>query len=251
MEWSDAYTAAECPRGWLAKLVYLQYLRWGLTMFSVDLPGYSTQFRFEILIFLYIFPAWNGDLDENNLVLQLWVIIEKSVESLEFLREAFDVVQSVDANNYLDAFVAFFQASNTLLDVRLLQWISELFGVNADNELVYADQTVFVLDLVGNFGACVTGVGVGWYFLSLRGKGIRANTHRRLAQVSMKFCLYSSVWNPIKSLDSMPSMRCFRTGRFLQKSPAGKGVWSEKPMAQDLPCCLSRSRRSSGKSMRW
>ena len=26
-------------------------------------------------------------------------------------------------------------------------------------------------------------------------------------------------------------MRCFRTGRFLQKSPAGKGVWSEKPMA--------------------
>lgn len=90
-------------------------------MFSVDLPGYSTQFRFEILIFLYIFPAWNGDLDENNLVLQLWVIIEKSVESLEFLREAFDVVQSVDANNYLDAFVAFFQASNTLLDIRLLQ----------------------------------------------------------------------------------------------------------------------------------
>lgn len=90
-------------------------------MFSVDLPGYSTKFRFEILIFLYIFPAWNGDLDENNLVLQLWVIIEKSVESLEFLREAFDVVQSVDANNYLDAFVAFFQASNTLLDVRLLQ----------------------------------------------------------------------------------------------------------------------------------
>lgn len=90
-------------------------------MFSVDLPGYSTKFRFEILIFLYVFTAWYGDLDENNLVLQLWVIIEKSVESLEFLREAFDMVQSVDANNYLDAFVAFFQASNTLLDIRLLQ----------------------------------------------------------------------------------------------------------------------------------
>lgn len=90
-------------------------------MFSVDFPGYSTQFRFEILIFLYVFAAWDGDLDENNLVLQLWVIIEKSVESLEFLREAFDMVQSVDANNYLDAFVALFQASNTLLDIRLLQ----------------------------------------------------------------------------------------------------------------------------------
>lgn len=90
-------------------------------MFSVDLPGYSAQFRFKILIFLYVFAAWDGNLDENNLVLQLWVIIEKSIESLEFLREAFDVVQSVDANNYLDAFVAFFQASNTLLDIRLLQ----------------------------------------------------------------------------------------------------------------------------------
>lgn len=73
------------------------------------------------MIFLYILAAWDSDLDENNFVLQLWVIIKESVESLEFLREAFDVVQSVDANNYLDTFVAFFQASNSLLDIRLLQ----------------------------------------------------------------------------------------------------------------------------------
>lgn len=126
-------------------------------MFPVDLPGDSTQFGFEVLIFLYVFAAWDGDLDENNLVLQLWVIIEKSVKSLEFLREAFNVIQSIDTNNYLDAFVAFFQASNTLLDIRLLQCVGELVRVNADNKLVYADQPIFILDLVGNFGACVTG----------------------------------------------------------------------------------------------
>lgn len=90
-------------------------------MLSVDLPGYSTQFCLEILIFLYVLAAWDGDLNENNLVLQLWVVIEENVESLELLREAFDVVQSVDADNYLDTFVVFFQASNTLLDIRLLQ----------------------------------------------------------------------------------------------------------------------------------
>jgi hypothetical protein len=125
-------------------------------MFPVYLPSDSTQFRFEILIFLYILAARDGDLNENNLVLQLWVVIEKSVEALEFLREAFDMVQSVDANNYLDAFVAFFQASNAFLDIRLLQGVGELLRVNADNELFYADEPIFILDLVGNFGACVT-----------------------------------------------------------------------------------------------
>jgi hypothetical protein len=124
-------------------------------MLPVDLPGDSTQFRFELLIFLYVLTAWDGDLDENNLVLQLRVIIEESVEPLEFLREAFDVIQSVDANNYLDAFIMFFQDSNTLLDIRLLQCVDELIGVDADNKLVNADQPIFILDLVWNFGACI------------------------------------------------------------------------------------------------
>jgi hypothetical protein len=124
-------------------------------MLPVDLPGNSAQFRFELLIFLYVLAAWDSDLDEHNLVLQLRVIIEKSVEPLEFLREAFDVVQSVDANNYLDAFIMFFQGSNTLLDISLLQCVGELIGVDADNKLVNADKPIFILDLVWNFDACI------------------------------------------------------------------------------------------------
>lgn len=89
-----------------------------------------------------------------------------------------------------------------------------------------------------------------YMLFQVRGEEIRTNTYRRLAQVSMKFCLYSSVWKPIRSLDNKPSIRCFRTGRFLQKSPAGNGVCREKPIAQDLPCCLRRWRRSSGNNMR-
>jgi hypothetical protein len=65
------------------------------------------------------------------------------------------VIQSVDANNYLDAFIMFFQDSNTLLDIRLLQCVDELIGVDADNKLVNADQPIFILDLVWNFGACI------------------------------------------------------------------------------------------------
>ena len=124
-------------------------------MFPVDLPGDSRQFGFKLLIFLHILAAWDSNLDKYDLVLQFWVIIEKSVESLEFLREAFNVVQSVDANDYLDACIAFFQAANALLDLGLFQGIGEFFGIDADNELVHADQPIFVLDLIGNFGACV------------------------------------------------------------------------------------------------
>lgn len=108
-------------------------------MFPVDLPGDSRQFGFELLIFFHFLAAWNGNLDKNDLVLQFWMIIEKSVESFQFLREAFNVVQSVDANNYLDAFIAFFQVSNALLNLGLFQGVGELFGIDADNELVYTD----------------------------------------------------------------------------------------------------------------
>lgn len=132
-------------------------------MFPVDLPGQSAQLRFELLIFLYIFAAWNGNLDEDDFVLQLWVIIEKGVETLEFLGEAFDVIQPIHANNYFNAFVTFFEVPNAVLDLRLFQCIGELLGVNTDNKFVNTNETISILDLVGNLGACLT----RWVLISI------------------------------------------------------------------------------------
>lgn len=125
-------------------------------MLAINPPGHSTQLCFEFLIFLYILAARNSDLDKNNFVLQLWVVIEKSVKTFELLRQAFDMVQSVDANNYLDALISFFKGPNAFLDLRLLQCVGELIGVNANNELADTDQTVLILYLIGDVYAQIT-----------------------------------------------------------------------------------------------
>lgn len=54
-------------------------------MLAIDFTGHSTQVPLEFLIFFDILTAWDGDLDEDNLVLQLRVIIEECVEALELL----------------------------------------------------------------------------------------------------------------------------------------------------------------------
>jgi hypothetical protein len=49
------------------------------------------------------------------------------------------VVESVDADDDLNALVSFFQRADTFLDFWLCQGLCEFLGVNADNELVYTD----------------------------------------------------------------------------------------------------------------
>lgn len=61
-------------------------------MFAVDLSSHSTKLPFKFLVFFYILAAGDGDLDKNNLVLQLGMIVEECVEALELLGQAFDMV---------------------------------------------------------------------------------------------------------------------------------------------------------------
>jgi len=67
------------------------------------------------------------------------------------------MVQPIDADYDLYAFISFFQVSNTLLDLRILQSVDKFLRVDTDNELVCADEAVFILDLVWDFGACIAG----------------------------------------------------------------------------------------------
>jgi hypothetical protein len=61
-------------------------------MFAIDLSSHSTKLLLEVLIFFDILSAGDGDLDEDNLVLELWMVVEEYVKALELLGQAFDVV---------------------------------------------------------------------------------------------------------------------------------------------------------------
>lgn len=216
-------------------------------MLSIDFSRQRTQFGLELLVLLDIFSAGHGNLNQHYFISEFGVIVEESIKAFQFLCQAFDMIEPVHSDNNLDPIVSLFERTDPLLYVGLLQCICELLRVDPDDEPVDTNQPVLILNLIGDLGTRSTNID------RVRANSLRKTngTYRRLAHVSLKFCLYSSVWNPIKSLDSMPSIRCLRTGRFLQKSPAGNGVCNENPIAQDLPCCSSRLRSSSGSNMRW
>lgn len=127
-------------------------------MFAVDFSSHRAEITLEILVLLDILTAGYCYLDENNFILQLGVVVEKCVKTAELLCQTFDVVQPIDAYNNLDALITFFQSSDAILDLRQLQSVGELLRVNANNELVRANEAVLILDLVWNFGTCITAV---------------------------------------------------------------------------------------------
>lgn len=52
------------------------------TVLSIYFSRHCTKLRLKILIFFDIFPARHSDLDEYNLCPKLWMIIQKTIESL-------------------------------------------------------------------------------------------------------------------------------------------------------------------------
>jgi hypothetical protein len=108
------------------------------------------------LILFHIFTTWDRDLDENNLVPQFRVIIQEGVKAFQLLRQAFDIVKSIDSHNDLHPFVPLFKGLDTVLDFLFLQGVCKLLRVNTNNVSTCAYQPVFILDLVWNLGMCST-----------------------------------------------------------------------------------------------
>lgn len=126
-------------------------------MLAIDLASNSTQLRLQLLILLDVLPAWHGYLDEHNFIAQFRVVVQKFIECLQLLRETLDMVESIDAHNDLDAFVLFFQGLDALLHLGFGEGIGELLRVDAHDELVCADESVLILDLICNLSLCSAG----------------------------------------------------------------------------------------------
>ena len=124
-------------------------------MLAIDLSSHGAEISLKVLIFLDIFAAGNGNLNKNNLVLQLRMIVQEGIETTQLLRETFDMVESVDSYYDLGAFITFFEGSDAILDFGRLQRVREFLWVDAHDEFIGADETVLVLDLIWNLGTCI------------------------------------------------------------------------------------------------
>lgn len=58
------------------------------------------------------------------------------------------MVQSIHPDNDLHSLVSLLECFDSVLNFRSLQRIGELLRVDADNELVCADEAIFVLNLI-------------------------------------------------------------------------------------------------------
>lgn len=103
----------------------------------------------KILVLLHIATTRHSDLDEHNFPDPLRVLIQEHFEGVQLLRDALDVVQTVDSDDELDALELLLQLRDSLLDRGLLQSLGELLRVDSDWEGTNGAQLTFVFDAVG------------------------------------------------------------------------------------------------------
>jgi hypothetical protein len=70
---------------------------------AVDPADEFVDHRPEVLVLLDVLTRRDGELDEHDLSDPLGVLFEEHLESVKLLRYALDVVETVDADNDLDA----------------------------------------------------------------------------------------------------------------------------------------------------
>ena len=117
-------------------------------MLPFNLPSYRTDLCLQIPILLDILPAWDSHLDQQDLILQVRVLIQKQVKPFQLLRQPFDVVQSINPNNHSHATVPLLKLLRAILHLRLPKRILELLWINPDDKRAHFNQAVFILDFI-------------------------------------------------------------------------------------------------------
>jgi hypothetical protein len=101
---------------------------------TVDSADQLVDHRAEVLVLFDVLTRWNGELHEDDLAYPLRVLLEEYLEGMEFLRNALDVVESVDADNNLYPFEAFFQLLDAGHDLFAFQTLWVVNGVGRQQE---------------------------------------------------------------------------------------------------------------------
>lgn len=101
-------------------------------MLPINLPSYRANLRLQILILFDILPTRHGNLDQDDFVYKLRVLFQKPVVSFEFLRQALDVIQSIDTDDHLHATIPLLQLLGPSLHLGFRQRVVELLRINTD-----------------------------------------------------------------------------------------------------------------------
>jgi hypothetical protein len=84
----------------------------------------------QILILLDILTRRHGKLRKHNLSDPLWVLSEEEFKCMKLLRNALDIIKSIDPDNDLHAIESLLKSMNALLNGLFLQilWAHQDYG---------------------------------------------------------------------------------------------------------------------------
>jgi hypothetical protein len=103
----------------------------------------------EVLVLFDVLSRRNSDLDEDDLANPFGVLREEDFEGVQLLRNALDVVKTVNTDNELDALELLLKRSYPLLYLGLLETLVELLRVDTDGESADSNDLALEFDAVG------------------------------------------------------------------------------------------------------
>src|SRR5437667_6207413 len=104
------------------------------TEFAIDPSNQFIDNSPEVLVFLDILPAGNRNLNENNFSNPFRVVCQEHFERMQFLGNAFNVVQSINSHHQLYSLKFLFQGCNALLNLLPFETFGKFLWVDANRK---------------------------------------------------------------------------------------------------------------------
>lgn len=86
---------------------------------------------------------------QHNLADPFRMFCQEDFKRMKLLRNTFDVIETINANNQFDTLELLLECLDTLRNLRLLEALFELLGINTDGERTDSDDLALELDCVG------------------------------------------------------------------------------------------------------
>ena len=90
-------------------------------MFAINLTNQMLDLLFQILVRLKIISARHRHLQQHRFADEIWTSLEESVEGVQFLRNPFDAVQAVDAEDHFGVAEVGAHFAQSVLDAGFLE----------------------------------------------------------------------------------------------------------------------------------
>src|ERR1700743_1552563 len=106
----------------------------GLTELSIHMGDQAFHLTFQLVVERSVFAAGHNNQNQLNLAVKLWAVAQKSTESLNTLRNALGVVETVHTDRNLDLVCLGFDLLCLFLHFIRLRLARERVKIDADRE---------------------------------------------------------------------------------------------------------------------